>query len=75
MYPAEAVIHPRCPMIFEVVDEEHVPEDPSIVATASELHVGVPNGSIANIGGNLPIDKDGHHVGGPDSDETMKHSP
>ena len=44
-YPSEAVVHAVGTVVFEVVDEEHVPEDSAVVAGAGEEVEGSPDGS------------------------------
>jgi hypothetical protein len=58
-------------MISEVINEEHVPEKPSIFAGIGHVVEIAPDWPISNKRCDFPEDEEGQHVGGPDSDDTM----
>lgn len=62
-------------MTVEVVQEEHVPDNSSVVAGAGQGVEGSPDGAAAEERSNLPEQQNGYHVGRPDSDETMQDAP
>ena len=59
-------------MVSEVIEEEHVPEDSSVVAGTRDIVKSVPDRSIAKERSYFPKEKDGQHVGGPNPDEAMQ---
>lgn len=69
--PTEAIVLTRWPMVSKIINEEHVPEDTSVVAGSCDLGEEWPNGAIHCQWCNFPEEKDSHHVGWPDSDKSM----
>lgn len=62
-------------MVLEIVDEEHIPQHPAIVAGAAQVVEHPPDRPAAHKRRHLPEHQDGDHVGRPDADESVQDSP
>lgn len=61
-------------MISKIINEEHIPDNAPIATRIGQQAIAQPDGPIAQVRGNLPIQQDSEHVRRPDPDESMQHA-